>query len=1058
MTDMNLSYRKYLTVAAATFTLLVPAGRILAQGTTITGRVTAEGSNLPLADASVLMLGTNLSALTGADGRYTIRNAKEGRFDLQVLRVGYRGQKKSVQVIAGSTANIDFVLPISVVQLQEVVTTATGQQRRVELGNAVSTLGAVSKIVEGSRISSVSDLLIAKSPGVVVLPNTTLGGAPSVRIRGTSSISLSNAPIFYVDGVRYAANTLSSGTDTQFSLLNSLNPEEIEDVEIVKGPSAATLYGTNAANGVVVITTKKGRAGRTNWNYLAENGTVNDRVPYPDMYANWGHSPTNPSLAIRCQLSSMVTTANPGGICVSDSLTSYNYLRDPTRTFLKDGNRQLYGTSVSGGTEVVRFFASADAENEIGPIQMPGYEIQRFDSLKVKVVDQWKNPLAMSRKSFRGNVSAALSPKFDLSLSTGFNTLYNRIPPESDLIIALLYVGIQNYGFKGPGLDKIVNQSDGTPLHDAFQFAPGDIMQNINESTVLRTTMSSNASWRPISWMQNDGTVGMDLAGTDFFQICHLNECPPANATARAGRVTDNKTNFKNLSGKISSTATWNARPWANFKTSIGGDYTNVESDFTNTNGVTLPPGGGTVGAASTRNASQQQPTAVKTLGLYVQEQLGLRDRLFLTAAVRTDQNSAFGTNFQSVYYPKASLSWLLSDESFFPHFRWLNQLRVRGAYGASGVQPGATAALVLFNPGAVTIAARGATSASDLPGLTASQPGNANLKPEKSGEYEAGFEGQAVDNRLRFDFTYYNKTTHDALIAINLAPSSAAAQLTPLQNIGSTNNRGIEAQLNAQLVDTRYVGFDLQLSGSHNTSEILDLGIDPNTGQPRILRTSTQGGEARQIVGLPLNGMWYRPYTYHDDNGDGILQVAEVHVDSAFKYYGYRTPRNLVSVQTGIDLFRRKLRINALFDHKGGGSTQDGANNFQCTTGPFACRETEDPRAPLALQARAIAKTYGTPIGGTTFKTSSGYFLPNDFWKWRELSAVYVLPDQLIRAVRAQNGSSIVFAARNLRTWTKFTGYDPEANYGLTQSDGQNEFQTNGAPTYYTVRINLKY
>jgi hypothetical protein len=218
------------------------------------------------------------------------------------------------------------------------------------------------------------------------------------------------------------------------------------------------------------------------------------------------------------------------------------------------------------------------------------------------------------------------------------------------------------------------------------------------------------------------------------------------------------------------------------------------------------------------------------------------------------------------------------------------------------------------------------------------------------------------------------------------------------------------------------------------------------------------QGGEARQVRGLPVNAMFYRPYTFRDANGDGILQVSEVIVDSAFKYFGYRTPRDLVSIQSGIDLFGRRLRINTMFDHKGGGGTQDGANNFQCTTGPFACRETQDPTAPLDLQARAIAKTFGTLVGGTTFKTAAGYWMSNNFWKWREVSAVLILPQRVTSAIRAMNGSTLVFAARNLRTWTNFTGYDPEANYGLTQSDAQSEFQTHGAPKYFTLRVNLKY
>ncbi len=1050
---MTLFHCRRLAVTGAVLALLGPPLHSLAAQGTLTGKVTAQANDQPLADATILVLGSNSSAVTGPDGSYTIKNVRAGTFDVQALHVGFRPLKKSVTVNNGSTTKADFVLEISIVQLQEVVTTATGQQRRIELGNAVSTLGNVSKVVEQSQVRSVSDLLLAKSPGVVVLPNTTLGGAPTVRIRGTSSISLNNAPIYYVDGVRFSANDLTSGTDTRFSLLNTLNPDEIEDVEIVKGPSAATLYGTNAANGVVLITTKKGRSGQTHWNWTAEGGRVKDEVPYPTMYANWGHSPTDPSKIIRCRLATMGPTT-----CISDSLTSYNYLRDPSRTFLHDGNRSLYGVNVQGGNDVVRFFASGDLENEIGPMQMPGYEIQRFDSLHVKVLDQWKNPLAMNRKSFRGNLSATLSPKIDLSVSSGFTNLYNRIPPESDLIISLLYVGMQNYGFKGPGLDKITNQVNGTPLNDAFQWAPGDIMQNINESTVQRTTMSTNGNWRPFSWMQNDATIGMDLANAGYYQICRLEECPPQNATARLGRVTDNKHNYLNLSARFSSNSSWNVRPWANLQTSIGGDYTNVEDDFVNSNGTILPPGASTVSAASTRSASQQQPTAVKTLGLYVQEQVSLRDRLFLTAAIRTDQNSAFGTNFQKVYYPKASVSWLVSDESFFPRLSWVNSFRLRSAYGASGVQPGATAALVTFNPGSVSIPARGTTSGTDTPGLTANQPGNANLKPEKSTELEAGFESQLLGNRLRLDFTYYRKQTKDALVSVSLAPSSASSQLSPLQNIGSTRNWGEEATLNAQLLDIKPLSWDVTINASHNSSKVVDLGIDPNTGEPRILRSGSQGGEVRQIPGLPINSMFYRPYTYSDDNGDGILQVDEVQVDSAFKYFGYRTPRDLVSVQTGVEVLNHRLRINATFDHKGGGGTQDGANNFQCSTGPFACQEVEDSRAPLALQARAVAKTYGTKLGGTTYKTGAGYWMPNNFWKWREISAVLTLPDRVVGYIRAQTGSSIVFAARNLRVWTNFTGYDPESNYGLNQSDAQNEFQTAGAPTYYTIRVNLKY
>src|SRR6185503_7868426 len=445
---MNLGRWRILAAAGAALTLLSAAGRLSAQGT-ITGKVTAQGSAQPLAEARVLVIGTTIATTTGEDGKYTLRNIPAGTAQLQVLRVGYQSKKQAVAVTAGQPTTADFELSVAVAQLEEVVTTATGQQRKVELGNAVSTLGDVGKRVEETKINNVADLLTAKSPGVVVLPASTLGGAPTLRIRGSSSISLSNAPIYYVDGVRFAADNMTSGTDTRFSLLNALNPDDIEDIEIVKGPSAATLYGTNAANGVVVITTKKGRAGSTRWSWTGEGGMVDDRTPWQPMYANFGHNPAKPgSASIRCLLPTM-STAKFQGNCLTDSITSYNYMTDPQNTFVHMGHRSLLGMNVNGGNEALRYFVSGDIDNETGPIQMQNFYVQRFDSLHIPVRDEWFHPEAQQRGSIRANLSAALSPKVDLNFNSGFTKMDNRIPPESDLIIALYYTGMQNYGYKG---------------------------------------------------------------------------------------------------------------------------------------------------------------------------------------------------------------------------------------------------------------------------------------------------------------------------------------------------------------------------------------------------------------------------------------------------------------------------------------------------------------------------------------------------------------------------------------------------------------------------------
>ena len=181
----------------------------------------------------------------------------------------------------------------------------------------------------------------------------------------------------------------------------------------MKGPSAATLYGTDAANGVVVVTTKKGRAGASRWSYFGEYGNVDDRTNYPDMYANWGHTPANPTKQVRCQLGTMAppgTTPTSNNTCISDSVTHYNLLADPTRTFIHMGNRKDAGAQVSGGNDAVRFFASGDLNNEVGPIQMPGFEVARFNAQGVSVRDDWFHPLAQQQASTRVNLSASRQP------------------------------------------------------------------------------------------------------------------------------------------------------------------------------------------------------------------------------------------------------------------------------------------------------------------------------------------------------------------------------------------------------------------------------------------------------------------------------------------------------------------------------------------------------------------------------------------------------------------------------------------------------------------------
>jgi TonB-linked SusC/RagA family outer membrane protein len=1030
-------------VSGAIVALALPLIAAAQQGT-ITGRVTALGSNEPLVDSRVTIVNTTAITTTNADGRYTLHNVPPGQLTVRVLRVGYTEQKKSVTVTPGQSLTLDFTLEQAIVKLQEVVTTATGEQRKVELGNTVSVIDA-NKRVEQTPINTMNDLLTAKAPGVAVLPENMTGSAAQIRIRGLNSVTRSNAPIFIIDGVRMDGGTgnISVG-GTGSSRLGDISPEEIENIEIVKGPSAATLYGTSAANGVIVITTKKGRPGTTRWTWTAEQGSVQDHNPYPFTWAEWGHLTTGNNTA---QIARCFNTTVADGTCKMDSVTNSHMLRDPAVSPISSGKRSLYGAQINGGSDVLHFFISGNLENEIGPIKMPGPDVHYLDSIQVGVRGVEMRPEALQRSAFRANLSGAFSPKLDMQVQTSWIKTDQRLPQVDNNVNSFYYNGYTNQGHTHVvsgtnGLNYSGISNIGEPLHGWAQFTPADIFQRVALEGVQRFLGSSTASWRPFNWLQNDGTVGIDFYTDNTFSLQRLNEGPNFS-TQRQGTVTDRRENDRILNATVRSTATWNPKAWANFRTTIGADYVNTESEFSRAGATQLAPGGQTVASGAVKNADNQSPTATKTLGYYAQEQLALRDRLFITGAVRYDQNTAFGTAYKGVPYPKLSLSYNISDESFFPHWEALNSLHLRLAYGASGVQPGATSALRTFQTATTSIV-------SDQTGLLADQIGNANLKPETSAEWETGFDSRVFSNKINVEFTYYSKQTRDALLNYNIAPSAGAQAGSILKNLGSVKNAGVELQINAQLVDRRNLGWDVTIGGAHNKNKLVTLGKD-DAGNllPRI------GTTTRQQAGYPLNAFFHVPYTWNDDNGDGLIAVSEVHVSSTDTIFiGPSIQPDQLTIQTGFDLIRRHLRITAAFDNKGGGAIFN-QYNFLCTQ-TATCEAKSNPNASLWDQARSVAANNGTVVNGKKYTSNLGYYENGQFWRFREFAANITLPQHPVqRFLRAQD-ASLTLGARNLKIWTKYTGEDPESNY--SSDDVQNTLLTTAPRRYLTARLNLHY
>ena len=1019
--------------------LLGWAGTLAAQGI-VSGRVTDQANGSALVGARVVVVGTSLTASTNADGRYRIAGVPAGAVTLRASNIGYASLSHAASVTEQGTATVDFALLLTPFSLDEVVVTATGDQAKREVGNAVSTVDAA-PLVANTAISNMNDLLVAKAPGVQVLPGSTTGTGGRVRIRGNSSLSLSNNPIYIIDGVRMVSdvNSTSIGIGGSApSRVNDLNPSDIESIDVVRGPSASTLYGTDAANGVIVIKTKKGKAGRPVWNMYAEQGYIQDNNTYPTAYRGWRTTPTasTTSNSVQCFLSQVVTTI-AANRCVQDSVTSYNLWTDPTNTPLATGNRNEVGVQVSGGSDAVRYYVSSQWERELGTLQMPEVWAQRILATRgvSSVPEEELKPNDLRNVNVRANVSANLNDKMDVQVSTGFVTSSLRLPQIDNNAF-----GIGSNGFGGPGYRTFnVTHAGGVVVNNLGwrSATPDEIFSLVHYQNINRNISSGTFNYRPTAWLSARATAGLDYISRNDTELCRRNECPNLG-TAPTGYKQDNRTEFFTYTGDGAATASYKLAKNLRGKTIAGVQFQKDNNIRNLAYAENLAPTTTTISAGTIPLAGEATTTTV-TLGYYGSEQVNWKERVYFTGEVRSDRNSAFGNQYKRIYYPKFAVSYVLSDEPFFPKADALSSLRLRGAWGASGRQPGPNDALLFWLPGTVKL------DNTDTPGLVLSALGNSTLKPERSQELELGFDATLARNRVNLEFTYYNKSSKDALISRTIAPSAGTAT-SRLVNVGQIRNRGIEASINAIILDGKQFSWELTTSGSYNRNMIVDLG-----GLPPSVGTTNS-----DIQNYPIQGWWLRPFTYKDKNGDGIIQgdtataVRELFVGDTNVYVGPPLPSTELTAYSTISLFGKKLEIRTLADAKLGGYQLNGTERIRCQN-RLNCQGDVNPASALSEQARAIA------VRVNPSATQFGYVEKSNLLRLRELSVTYYLPDKWARYFSA-NQISVTAAGRNLGIMTGYTGIDPEGGYFGDNIGVQSDFQTPPPPTYYTFRINVRF
>ncbi|MQA90168.1 MAG: TonB-dependent receptor plug domain-containing protein [Gemmatimonas sp.] len=961
--------------------VLVPVG-LAAQETSrgeqgsLEGIVTEADTGRPLGSVQVAIPELRVGTLTNAQGRFTISDVPDGTYTAQFIYLGYGSEDSVVTVATGEPVTLEVALARRVLDLEEVVVTGTaGNARQREVGSAVSRLDAT-ELATARAAPSLSQALQGQVPGLMMSQSgPQAGSAPNIAFRGRNSVSQGDEPLVYVDGVRMysrRAGTGGSGSGgMDFNPISHLKAEDIQRIEMVRGPAATTLYGTEASGGVIQIFTRRGSANLpTQWSVGVTTGVHTLLWPGPAKGDN-----------------------NPDGLGYMNCLDRVNargeVYRDLTcpsdGDWVKPAFLQRYNLRVSGGVGGFTYALSGRVSDEGAPIDGSGNDFYEG----VDRVGYTKDG------GFRANFTMDFTPTLRAGWNSSLSLNTQRWVPigagSASVWSAPMQRGkqgaVQVAGEPASGLH--FSQAD--PIDRRRQVMTGFTLDHF-----------------PSSWFDHRLSVGYDLNGLKGEHWYHV------------GHIMQPEGMYQ-LTDWEARTATFDYG--ANFRASLwNGDITSTTSagfqayrEYTRNTRTTVEDFPGplvkpTLVSGATRLVNSDRALEVVNAGGYLQQVLGWKDFFFLTAGVRVDGNSAFGSGFGLQAYPKLSASYVLSDMAFWPS-DWFELFRLRGAMGEAGKAPGAFDAVRSW----------GSIVSGDLEaGFTPGSLGNSELGPERSREYEVGFDASLYGGRVTAEVTGFLQRTYDALVPVQHPPSQGflSAQLT---NVGTLENRGAEISLGLGLMRRRNFQWDVDLMLSLLESEAIDLGGE------EIPYGFSQFSGSRGWVreGYPVPAIFGAKVVNAGEIADPIIEE-----DS---YIGPAYPTHTFGFRTSVTLLN-DLSISAFGEYQGGSFIQNQTGQrmvlnetfMPCFPGLHAQQKLNegDPSDWNNLPAEIRAKCSANPED----QRPDRWYESNAFFRLRYVNLDYQLPAGLVPGAQS---AALTLSASNLLTVTDYWGNDPEARSG---------------------------
>lgn len=979
----------------------VPLINSTLRGTVINGR-----TKTTLPGAIVQLQGTTHKAFTDSEGEFNFVTGQKFPYTIIVSYIGYKTKEV---VVDGSPVEVS--LEESINQLGEIIVVGYGTQERKNL------VGSITKVnpaeTKDIPTGSFDSQLQGKVPGVQISSNTGVPGETvNIRVRGATSINADNDPLYVVDGVFINTNslqTISTGGKAS-SPIADINPADIESVEVLKDANATALYGSRGANGVILITTKRGNYNQKSkisfnasqgWSKAEKLWELTTGPEHATLVNEWWVNTGNPASTVPFR------PVSAGGRGRPSEQQTYDRLGQVFQT----AGMQNYDLSLSGGTATTKYYIAA------------GYNDQ----------ESILKPITFNRGSFKVNLDQKINEKIQVGVSntfarTGRNQARAGDGPAGGLLQAALHT---------PTYLSPVNEL-GIPVGRAG-FDNVDLLLKYYDvhSTSLRYIGSLYAQANLLPNLVFRSTVGVDYNNYDeseYWNTFLISGSPNGLATSSVGQSTsllnEQTLNYRKTLGRHG------------FGVLVG-----------NTLQADISEGTSSTGRGFANNSFKQISSAAVTTGsqswnkatlvsFFSRIDYNFSGKYLLEASLRADASSRFGSNNRWGYFPSIGGAWRIKGENFLKDVAFISDLKLKGSYGVTGNQNGigSFASLGLWS---------GGSSYQDSPGIAPQQLANPDLKWERTNQYNAGVDISLFNERLNLEFNAYHKQTVNGLLRLTLPATTGFASY--MSNAAEISNKGFEFNINSVNIRKSHFTWSTSLNISRNVNNIDKLETPLKYGSRNLIL---------QQQGSPLYSFWVYnelyvdPQTgnsvYQDYNNDGRITVDDRRINGSIwpKFFGGLT-NNLTYKGFDASVFLAFQSGNKIYNHNRffgeGGGARDAARII------FA---SNNARWQKPGDITSIPKPDGININN--YRDGGSRWLEDgSFLKLRSLNIGYTLPKSLTHKVRIENVRLFVVGT-NLFTITNYTGLDPESAASSSQNEQGIDLGTPPQPRGIQFGVNV--